>query len=149
MWAAVWAAKAPPETAAGHGHGRRLGLAPETRTAADDPDAQRSPEGRTADEDEQRAHGLQGLHLLTVRGVVAFLALFGWGGLWLNQIGLPPLLALFLAVPIGFAGMVGIALIVREALRLQYDGTLDSATPWGGPARSTSPSPPAALRPAR
>ena len=79
-----------------------------------------------ADLDEDGAgHGLQGLHILTVRGVVAFLALFGWGGLWLNQIGLPPLLALFLAVPIGIAGMVGIALILREAMRLQYDGTLD------------------------
>ena len=43
----------------------------------------------------------------------------------MNQIGLPPLLALFLAVPIGIAGMVGIALILREAMRLQYDGTLD------------------------
>ena len=91
-----------------------------TRTAAD---AHLSPD---ADLDEDGAgHGLQGLHILTVRGVVAFLALFGWGGLWLNQIGLPPLLALFLAVPIGIAGMVGIALILREAMRLQYDGTLD------------------------
>ena len=88
-----------------------------------DPDAHLSPD---ADLDEDGAgHGLQGLHILTVRGVVAFLALFGWGGLWLNQIGLPPLLALFLAVPIGIAGMVGIALILREAMRLQYDGTLD------------------------
>ena len=66
-----------------------------------------------------------GLHLFTVRGVVAFLVLFGWGGLWLHQVGLPGFLAIFLAIPIGFAGMVGIALAVRQALRLQYDGTLD------------------------
>ena len=66
-----------------------------------------------------------GLHLFTVRGVVAFLVLFGWGGLWLHQVGLPGFLAVFLAIPIGFAGMVGIALAVRQALRLQYDGTLD------------------------
>ena len=65
------------------------------------------------------------LHLFTVRGVVAFLVLFGWGGLWLHQVGLPGFLAVFLAIPIGFAGMVGIALAVRQALRLQYDGTLD------------------------
>ena len=65
------------------------------------------------------------LHLFTVRGVVAFLVLFGWGGLWLCQLGVPGLLAVFLAVPIGFAGMVGIALAVRQAVRLQYDGTLD------------------------
>ena len=60
-----------------------------------------------------------------MRGVVAFLVLFGWGGLWLHQVGLPGFLAVFLAIPIGFAGMVGIALAVRQALRLQYDGTLD------------------------
>lgn len=66
-----------------------------------------------------------GLHLFTVRGVVAFLVLFGWGGLCLCQVGMPGFLAVFLAVPIGFAGMVGIALAVRQALRLQYDGTLD------------------------
>ena len=60
-----------------------------------------------------------------VRGVVAFLVLFGWGGLWLHQVGLPGFLAVFLAIPIGFAGMMGIALAVRQALRLQYDGTLD------------------------
>ena len=28
-----------------------------------------------------------GLNILTVRGVVAFLTLFGWSGLWLSQIG--------------------------------------------------------------
>ncbi|UQT49817.1 hypothetical protein M5E87_09190 [Flavonifractor plautii] len=51
--------------------------------------------------------------------------LFGWGGLWLHQVGLPGFLAVFLAIPIGFLNMVGIALAVRQALRLQYDGTLD------------------------
>ena len=65
------------------------------------------------------------LHLFTVRGVVAFLVLFGWGGLCLCQAGLPGFLAVFLAIPIGFAGMVGIALAVREVVRLQYDGTLN------------------------
>ena len=66
-----------------------------------------------------------GLNILTVRGVVAFLTLFGWSGLWLSQLGLHPLLAAFLAIQIGVIGMVGVALILRSALRLQYDGTLD------------------------
>ena len=65
------------------------------------------------------------LHLFTVRGVVAFLVLFGWGGLCLCQAGLPGPLAVLLALPLGFAGMAGVALAVREVLRLQYDGTLD------------------------
>ena len=66
-----------------------------------------------------------GLHLFTVRGVVAFLTLFGWGSLCFSQLGFPPFLAVFLGIPVGIAGMVGIALILREALKLQYDGTLD------------------------
>lgn len=67
----------------------------------------------------------QGLHILTVRGVVTFLTLFGWGALWLCQTGKPQWLAVFLAVPIGLAGMIGVAVLLQQALRLQYDGTLD------------------------
>ena len=67
----------------------------------------------------------QGLHILTVRGVVTFLTLFGWGALWLCQTGMPQWLAVFLAVPIGLAGMIGVAVLLQQALRLQYDGTLD------------------------
>ena len=88
----------------------------------DGPDADGGPLHEAAADPETPDTGL---HLFTVRGVVAFLVLFGWGGLWLHQVGLPGFLAVFLAIPIGFAGMMGIALAVRQALRLQYDGTLD------------------------
>lgn len=82
-----------------------------------------------------------GLNILTVRGVVAFLTLFGWSGLWLSQLGLHPLLAAFLAIQIGVIGMVGVALILRSALRLQYDGTLDlrNAVGRAGPVYLTVP----------
>lgn len=73
----------------------------------------------------EAAHAASGLHVLTVRGVIAFLTLFGWSGLAFCQTGMPALLAVFLAVPVGLAGMVAIALLLREALKLQYDGTLD------------------------
>ena len=88
----------------------------------DGPDADGGPLHEAAADPETPDTGL---HLFTVRGVVAFLVLFGWGGLCLCQVGMPGFLAVFLAVPIGFAGMVGIALAVRQAVRLQYDGTLD------------------------
>ena len=94
-----------------------------------DPDGCGDPlshgEGGVPDNEPDSASPGQGLHLLTLRGVVAFLTLFGWGGLWLCQLGLPQWLAVFLAVPIGLAGMVGVAVILQQALRLQYDGTLD------------------------
>lgn len=66
-----------------------------------------------------------GLRLLTLRGIVAFFCLFGWSGLLFCQIGLHWLLALFLAVQAGIVGMVAVAFVLREALRLQSDGTLD------------------------
>lgn len=69
--------------------------------------------------------GAGSLHLFTLRGVVAFLTLFGWGALWLCQIGAHPWLALVLGAGLGLAGMAGIAILTREAVKLQYDGTLD------------------------
>ena len=65
------------------------------------------------------------LHLFTLRGLVAFLTLFGWGSLWLCQLGARPWLALALGAALGLAGMAGIAILTREAVRLQCDGTLD------------------------
>ncbi len=64
------------------------------------------------------------LHIFTLRGIVAFLCLFGWGGLWLSQMGLPLPLVLFLGVQMGVIGMVAMALLLRWVLSLQSDGTL-------------------------
>lgn len=90
---------------------------------ADTPDADAPDDG--GDPHGGAEHAASGLHVLTVRGVIAFLTLFGWSGLAFCQTGMPAFLAVFLAVPVGLAGMVAIALLLREALKLQYDGTLD------------------------
>ncbi len=66
-----------------------------------------------------------GLHVLTVRGIVAFLTLFGWSGLLFLQLEIHWIISFFLAIQLGIAGMVGVALLLREALRLQYDGTMN------------------------
>lgn len=66
-----------------------------------------------------------GLKLLTIRGIVAFLAVSGWGGLWLLRMGMHPILAVFLAVAMGFWAMLLMAVFLRVALRLQQDGTMD------------------------
>ena len=78
--------------------------------------------------DGGQAHGpglFSGLNVFTVRGFVTFFTLFGWSGLLFCTLGMHPLIALFLAVQIGVIGMVSVAVILREALRLQSDGTLD------------------------
>lgn len=89
------------------------------------PDADLDGNGIPDTLDEAGQSAAAGLHVFTLRGIVAFLTLFGWGSLWLCQVGLHPLLALFLGIQMGVLGMVGIALLVREAVKLQYDGTLD------------------------
>lgn len=101
---------------------------------------------------QQSAHqgaGVSGLHIFTVRGVVAFLTLFGWGGLALLQTGLSSLLAIFLALAIGVAGMVGIAFVVREAVKLQYDGTLDPRNALGLPGEVYLTVPPGRVAPGK
>ncbi len=66
-----------------------------------------------------------GLRLLTLRGIVAFLAVAGWGGLWLLNVELHPVAAVFLAIAMGFWAMLLMAVFLRVALRLQQDGTMD------------------------
>lgn len=66
-----------------------------------------------------------GLKLFTLRGVVAFLAVCGWGGLWLLRMGMHPIPAVFLGIAMGFWAMLLMALFLRVALKLQHDGTMD------------------------
>lgn len=75
-----------------------------------------------ADDGSEGAGG--GLKLITVRGVVAFLAVTGWGGLWLLRLGLAGWLAVLVAVQMGVWAMLLLALALRALLRLQADGTL-------------------------
>ena len=72
-------------------------------------------------------HGgfFSGLHIFTIRGFITFFTLFGWSGLLFLTLGMHWFPALFLAVQIGIIGMVAVAVILREALKLQSDGTLD------------------------
>ena len=79
-----------------------------------------------ADAGEEVGPGLfAGLRVLTLRGVVAFLAIFGWGTLWLLRVGLHPAIALFFGVAMGIWAMILVAILLRLALQLQEDGTVD------------------------
>lgn len=97
-----------------------------------DADGDADGDGDTAGDVQSGGHGLfEGLKILTLRGVVAFLAIFGWGTLWLLRLGLHFLLALFLGVAMGTWAMVLVALLLRVALRLQDDGTIQPQNALG------------------
>ncbi len=66
-----------------------------------------------------------GLHLFSVRGIIAFFVVFGWVGVLLDLTGMHPALTLLIAGVCGFAMMVLIALLYRWVMRLQSDGTVD------------------------
>lgn len=86
-----------------------------------DPDGGAAPDGSAQDTGGSL---FAGLRLFTLRGVVAFLAIFGWGTLWLLRMGLHPLAALFFGTAMGVWAMVLVAVLLRVALRLQEDGTV-------------------------
>ncbi len=65
------------------------------------------------------------LRIFTVRGFVAFFCVFGWSGLAMTRGGVVPGLAVTLAAIFGLAAMFLIALALRWAMKLQYDGTVN------------------------
>ena len=92
---------------------------------ADAPDGDFLPEDHDLPDGAAHEGPFAGLRLLTLRGIVAFLAVAGWGGLWLLNVGLHPAAAVFLAIAMGFWAMLLMAVFLRVVLRLQQDGTMD------------------------
>lgn len=66
-----------------------------------------------------------GLRLLTVRGIVAFLAVSGWVGIALLDLGLSSGLSIFIALWCGLAALVLVAVILHFSMKLQQSGNLD------------------------
>ncbi len=79
--------------------------------------------GHIHDMDHDHAH--DSLHVFTLRGVIAFLALFGWTGLLLTKMGVPGLIAVVLGSGAGIAAMVLMAMALRAMAKLQQSGNLD------------------------
>lgn len=66
-----------------------------------------------------------GLRIFTIRGLVAFFSVFGWAGLALSRSGVPGGVSTLIAFLLGLGAMVVLALMLRGALRLQSDGTMN------------------------
>lgn len=66
-----------------------------------------------------------GLRLFTVRGFIAFFAIFGWTGLALSRSGTGAAVSSFAAFAAGLAAMVVLALIIKYTLKLQASGNMD------------------------
>jgi len=77
------------------------------------------------------APGDSGLRMFTVRGIVAFFAVFGWTALAISRSGGGTALASGLGVAAGLAALFVLAWMMRAILRMQEDGTADERTAVG------------------
>ncbi|MDD4124189.1 MAG: hypothetical protein PHW77_00455 [Eubacteriales bacterium] len=66
-----------------------------------------------------------GFRLLSVRGIIAFFAMFGWTGLVMLKNGNGNILSLAVALAAGLVTMLIIAFIFMWMFRLQSDGTMN------------------------
>lgn len=75
--------------------------------------------------------GLDGLRIFTVRGIIAFLVVFGWLGLALQSSGVKLWLSASVATLGGFAIMVVLALLMKAVMKLRGDGNIDNRNALG------------------
>lgn len=69
--------------------------------------------------------GDAGVHVLSVRSVIAFFAGFGWGGVVAVRGGLSLPMAILVASLIGGALMLSVYFLMRLLFSMRYSGTLD------------------------
>ena len=75
--------------------------------------------------------GLLDLKLFTIRGIIAFLVVFGWVGFALDSAGASFVLTLLIAIVCGFAMMVFLAVLMRTVMKLRSDGNIDNRNALG------------------
>ncbi len=82
------------------------------------------------------------LRLFSFRGIVAFCAVYGWGALAISRSGHPWLVALLVGLILGFGAMLLVAVTMQLFVRLQTDGTVDTANAVGLTGEVYLPVPP-------
>jgi len=73
----------------------------------------------------------EGLRIFTIRGIVAFLVVFGWVGAILETSGVSLWITIPVSVLSGFTIMVLLALMLKGVMKLRSDGTIDNRNALG------------------
>ena len=75
--------------------------------------------------------GLDGLRILTVKGIISFFVVFSWVGIVLESVGAQ----LFITIPVsavcGLATMLLLAFLMRAVMKLRSDGNIDTKNAIG------------------
>jgi membrane protein implicated in regulation of membrane protease activity len=96
-----------------------------------DGDVSEMPEIDPDIDDVADAADLYALHVFTMRGMLAFLVVFGWVGALMDSSSCPLALTIPVATASGFAMMVLIAYLMRVVMRLRNDGNADNRNAIG------------------
>jgi len=104
---------------------------PDDITANDLPDEMDGVFGEDMEGEPADAAGLDGLRILTVRGIIAFLVVFGWVGVVMDSAGAKLWATLPVATACGFVMMLLLAWLMRAAMKLRSDGNVDNRNAVG------------------
>ncbi len=98
-----------------------------------EPDFDSAPDDGAFDQDVSgdAISGIESLHIFTIRGIIAFLVVFGWVGIVMQSADV----GLFITVPVAavcaFAVMVAIAFLFRAVMKLKSNGAADNRNAVG------------------
>ena len=105
-----------------------------------------TPDGVYGDgdfDDVADAEGMDGLRIFTIRGIVAFLVVFGWVGVAMDASGVSLFITLPVAFVCGLAMMLSLAFIFRAIMKLRSDGNTDNRNAVGTAGKVQLTIPPA------
>ena len=75
--------------------------------------------------------GIESLHIFTMRGIIAFLVVFGWVGVAMQSAEVGLFITVPVAVVCAFAVMVAIAFLFRAVMKLKSNGAADNRNAVG------------------
>ena len=75
--------------------------------------------------------GMDALRIFSIRGIIAFLVVFGWVGYVMDRASVKLWITVPVAALCGFAMMLVLALLMRSVMRLRNDGNLDNRNALG------------------
>lgn len=79
--------------------------------------------------------GLDSLRIFTVRGIIAFLVVFGWTGFVLDRADVSLWIAIPVSAAAGFLMMYILGVLMRSIMKLRNDGNLDNRNALGTSGR--------------
>lgn len=87
--------------------------------------------GENSISEVQDVWGIEGLHIFTIRGLIAFFVVFGWVGVVMQAAEVNFLITLVTAAICGFVMMVAIAFLFRAIMKLRSQGNTDNRNAVG------------------